>query len=116
MVPGPLAINWRGGRLLPRIEIGELADHNPVTSQRVKLWLQAAPSLGSDVFIKLFAHGAKERNAEALLGRDLPFALAELGRLAREEGFQFFFANAWEFRKAIDAAVDHPVEVCKCRI
>jgi hypothetical protein len=118
MVPGPLAINWQSGRLRPRIETGELADHNPVTSQRVKLWLQAAPSLGSDVFIKLFSHGAKECNAEALLGRDLPFALDELTRLSREEGFQLLFANAWEVRKAIDAIVGQParpVEV-QCRV
>jgi hypothetical protein len=103
MVPGPLAINWHGGRLLPRIEIGELADHNPVTSQRVKVWLEAAPSIGNDVFLKLFAHGAKEHNADALLGRDLPFALAELDQLSREKGFQLCFVTAWEMRKAIEA-------------
>ena len=119
MVPGPLALNWRGGRLLPRVETGELAAGNPVTVERVRLWAQSAPRIGGDVFVKLFAHGAREDNAEALLGRDLQFVLRELERLSRQSGFEFRYVSAWEMRQAIDVAVgqaSRPAEVCQCRI
>jgi hypothetical protein len=119
MVPGPLAINWRGGRLTPRIETGELAAGNPVTVERVRLWVQSAPRIGGDVFVKLFAHGAREDNAEALLGRDLPFVLRELERLGLQRGFELRYVTAWETRQAIDAAVgqvSRPVGVCQCQI
>ena len=117
MVPGPLAVNWRGGRLLPRIETGELAAGNRVTVERVRLWLQSAPSIGGDVFVKLFAHGAREDNAEALLGRDLPFVLRELERLSRPGGFELRYVSAWETRQAIDAAAgqaSRPAGDCQC--
>ena len=103
MVPGPLALNWRGGRLLPRIETGELAAHNPVTARRVNLWLEAAPSIGVDVFIKLYAHGAREDNAAALLGRDLDFALSTLRRACQERHAELHFVSAWQMREAIEA-------------
>jgi hypothetical protein len=119
MVPGPLALNWRGGRLLPRVETGELAAGNPVTVERVRLWVQSAPRINGDVFVKLFAHGAREDNAEALLGRDLPFVLRELERLSLQSGFDLRYVSAWETRQAIDSAVgqvSRPAEVCQCRI
>lgn len=103
MVPGPLGLNFRGGRLLPRIETGELAALNPVTPERVRLWLKVAPRIGEDVFIKLFAHGAPESNAEALLTRDLPTVFRELRRVSAEQGMAFYFVSAWQMRQVIDA-------------
>lgn len=104
MVPGPLAINWRGGRVMPRVEVGELAAHNPISSRRVNLWVDAAPSIGADVFIKLYAHGAREDNAAALLGRDLDFALSALRRVCERRGSALHFVSAWQMRRAIEAA------------
>lgn len=103
IVPGPLALNWNGGRFIPRVEVGELAAHNRMSAARVKLWLRSGPSIGSDVFIKLFAHGAREDNAEALLTRDLSLTLKEVGHLSGEEGFNVFFVSAWEMRRVIEA-------------
>ncbi|HXB75638.1 MAG TPA: hypothetical protein VNY05_45820 [Candidatus Acidoferrales bacterium] len=103
MVPGPLAVNWRGGRLLPHIETGELAAHNPITAHRVNLWLDAAPSIGADVFIKLYAHGAREDNATALLGRDLDLALSTLRSACSERRADLHFVSAWQMREAIGA-------------
>jgi hypothetical protein len=103
IIPGPLAVNWRSGRLMPRIEIGELAAVNPVTEQRVRLWLRSAPRIGSDVFIKLFAHGAREDNADALLKVDLPVVLQEFARAAKQNGIELYYASAWEIRRAIRA-------------
>jgi hypothetical protein len=116
IIPGPLAINWRGGRLVPRIETGELAAGNPVTAQRVRLWLQSAPNIGGDLFVKLFAHGAKENNAEALLCADLPLALKELERTTKESSIELYYVSAWEMRQAI-GAIEHgndPVQFALC--
>ena len=61
MITGPFGLRWRG-RLKPRLEIGELASYDPPTPYRVGRWLDLAPRMGNDLFIKLFSHGAQERN------------------------------------------------------
>jgi hypothetical protein len=77
-----------------------------MTPERVRLCLQSAPRIGGDVFLKFFAHGAPERDAEALLGQDLPLVLQELERLSRERGFALHYVAAWETRRALDAIVE----------
>jgi hypothetical protein len=97
MIPGPLALNGASRKfgIVPRVEVGELSACNPVTRARVRLWLRFAPRIGGDVFIKLFSHGAKEDNCEALLKRDLDAAF----RLLREEcaalGASLHYVSAW---------------------
>ena len=68
MISGPLGLRY-GERLLPRMETGELAVYDPPSAYRVKRWLDLAPRLGDDLFLKLYSHGAREDNAGALLGR-----------------------------------------------
>ena len=70
MIPGPLGVRWRD-RLLPRLETGELAGYDLATPYRVKRWVDLAPRLEGDSFIKLYTHGAQERNSSALLGGGL---------------------------------------------
>ena len=54
MVPGPLGLRmFESGRMLPRIEMGELAGYDLPTRERAKRWLKLAPAIGEDVFIKL---------------------------------------------------------------
>lgn len=103
MIPGPLALNWaeRSRGVLPRLETGELAGHNPMTAGRVRLWLQFAPMIGSDVFLKLFAHGAPEKNAAPLLNRDLSFVFQELLKQCEELGAELRFVSAFEMRQAV---------------
>jgi len=104
MIPGPLGVNWRGrGRLLPRLETGELAAHDPSTRDRCRSWLRLAPRIGADVFIKLFSHGAQERNAAALLGGELDRCLEGLRSECERRGNQLFFASAWEMWLAVEA-------------
>ena len=102
MIPGPLALNWRerSHGIMPRIEVGELAAHNPVTRERVRLWLEHAPRIGNDIFIKLFAHGALEVNAEALLGGDLDRAFAYLKAAVGLRHWQLHFVSAAEMARA----------------
>ena len=107
MIPGPLALNLREWcrPLTPRMEVGELAGHAWPSRHRVALWRRAAPRIGDDVFIKLFAHGAPEKNAEPLLADDgvLDRTLRYLKEDCERSGTQLFFVSAWHMRTAIDA-------------
>lgn len=106
MIPGPLALNWSSRKfgLLPRLETGELAASNPVTRERVRLWLDYSPRIGNETFIKLFAHGAKEDNAEQLLSRDLDLTFRLLLEECARQGSGLRYVTAWEMRKAVDLA------------
>jgi hypothetical protein len=107
MIPGPLTVNLREWRtpLVPRVEVGELAGHCQPTRHRAALWTRVAPRLGDDVFVKLFAHGAPEKNAEPLLadGGVLDRTLRYLAAQCRHVGAQLFFVSAWHLWVAIDA-------------
>jgi hypothetical protein len=107
MIPGPLTLNLREWRrpLVPRIEVGELAGNCQPTRHRVSLWQRVAPRVGEDLFIKLFAHGAPEKNAVPLLADDgvLDRTLRYLADDCRRSGTQLFFVSAWHMWIAIDA-------------
>jgi len=106
MIPGPLALDWRRRKygILPRLETGELAAGNPVSRERVRLWLQCAPRIGADQFIKLFAHGARERNARQLLGGDLDLVFRLLREECAKQASALRYATAWEMHNAVRAA------------
>ncbi len=104
MIPGPMGLRWRG-RLLPRVEAGELAHQDLATPYRVERWLDLAPRIGQDIFLKLHAHGANDLNLRALLapgGLDLLFRCME--RVCRQRGYQWYSVTAWQMRQAVDAA------------
>jgi len=105
MIPGPLTLNWSSRKLglLPRLETGELAASNPVTRQRVRLWLKYAPRLGDDLFIKLFAHGAREENAVQLLERDLDLTFQLLRSECAAYGSTLRYVTAWQMRNAVES-------------
>lgn len=104
MIPGPLTLNWNSRKLglLPRLETGELCASNPVTRQRVRLWLNYAPRLGDDLFIKLFAHGAREDNATQLLERDLDLTFQLLRSECAAYGSTLRYVTAWQMRNAVE--------------
>ncbi|HUB83608.1 MAG TPA: hypothetical protein VMB03_32640 [Bryobacteraceae bacterium] len=104
MIPGPLGLRW-AGRIVPRMEGGELACYDLPTPYRVERWLDLAPRIGNDIFVKLFAHGAQEQHSRALLidgGLDRLFT--SLAEGCRRRGHQLRYASAWEMRQAVDAA------------
>jgi hypothetical protein len=105
MIPGPLGLRW-AERLVPRMETGELASYDLPTAYRVARWLDLAPLIGRDIFIKLFTHGAQERHSAALLldgGLDRLFTLLVEG--CRRRGHELHYVSTWEMRQAVDAAV-----------
>jgi hypothetical protein len=102
IIPGPLGMRWRD-RLLPRLETGELRYGNVATPYRVRRWVELAPRIGADIFIKLFTHGAQDRNSAALLGDVLETAFNLLVEEANRRGCSVHFVSAWQMYLAIDA-------------
>lgn len=99
MVQGPLTVRLAGFR--PALEVGELAWHVPVTRNRVKAWLGAAPRIGNNLFLKLHSHGAPEKNAGPLLERDLPAALELTRSECERRGWKLVHATAWQMASAV---------------
>ena len=110
MITGPLGLRY-SERLVPRMETGELAGYDMPTQYRVKRWLDLAPRIGDDLFVKLYAHGAREDNADGLLGtRAKAAGLAEmfpwLQEAAAERQLELHWASAFEMYRVISALID----------
>ena len=102
MVPGPLGIRW-AERFLPRLESGEIASYDLPSQYRVKRWLSCAPRIGQNIFIKLFGHGAQERNLSALLGGGLDRLFKSAQAECRHRGWRLNYVSCWEMYQAIDS-------------
>jgi len=71
MIEGPLALVPRLSRVPVRIENGAVTADNPGTPARVAVWIaQNIHVLGREdwVFVKVYTHGAPEKQAASLLG------------------------------------------------
>jgi hypothetical protein len=102
MVPGPLGLRmFDDGRLLPRIEMGELAGYDLPTRARTRRWLKLAPAIGEDVFIKLHTHGADDRNRDALLNGGLDTLFDSIQAECGERGVELRYGTAWDVYRAI---------------
>jgi hypothetical protein len=104
MITGPFGLRW-AERLIPRLESGEIAHQDLPTAYRVRRWLELAPRIGSDIYIKLYTHGAQEKNSTALLlqgGLDRLFTLLE--GACQQRGLELHYVSTWEMRQAVDAA------------
>jgi hypothetical protein len=104
MIPGPLGVRF-AERLIPRLENGEIAWYDAPTAYRIGRWLELAPRIGRNIFIKLHTHGAVERNTDALLvqgglGRLFDLLEAECRRC----GHELHYVTTWEMRQAVDRA------------
>jgi hypothetical protein len=102
MISGPLGMRWRD-RWLPRLETGELRYGNVATPYRVRRWVDLAPRIGTDTFLKLYTHGAQERNSSALLRGVLESAFNMLVEEADRRGCAVHFVTAWQMYLAIEA-------------
>jgi hypothetical protein len=110
LIQGPLLLNWgqRKWGLVPRIENGCLQAGQPPSLARLDLWLRARVQVAGRpdwFFVKLHTHGAKEPNAQVLLGeamRQFHQALAE--RAAGDPDFHFHYVTAREMVNLVHAA------------
>jgi hypothetical protein len=108
MITGPLGVRF-GERLLPRLEAGELAGYDMPTPARVRQWFDLAPTIGSDLFLKLYTHGAQERNFEPLLNGGLGNLFRWLAEEADRRGIEIHWATAWQMYQVAKALMQ-PVE------
>jgi hypothetical protein len=104
MVTGPLGLRF-GERMVPRLETGEIAGYDMPTPSRVRRWFDLAPMVGDDLFLKLYTHGAQERNLEPLLGGGLGNLFRLLAEEATRRGIEIHWATAWQMYQVLDALV-----------
>lgn len=110
MIPGPLALNLgdRKWGLVPRLENGCVQKSQPATAARLALWLRArvqVPTRPDWFFVKLHAHGAPERDREALLGPPMvDFHRALAHRAAEDPRFHVHYVTARETYNLVRAA------------
>ena len=104
MITGPLGLRF-GDRLMPRLETGEIAGYDLPTPARVQRWFDLAPTIGEDLFLKLYTHGAQERNMEPLLGGGLSNLFRRLAEEAGRRVIDIHWATAWQMYQAADALI-----------
>ena len=104
MITGPVGLRF-GKRLIPRLETGEIAGYDMATPSRVRQWLDLAPTIGDDIFLKLYTHGAPERNLEPLLNEGLSNLYRRLAEEADRRGIEIHWATAWQMYQAADALI-----------
>jgi hypothetical protein len=71
IIEGPLGLALRPGKLSVRLEYGALQFNDPPGPSRVKSWVEQNIHVAGRpewVFVKVYAHGAPEFQAEPLLG------------------------------------------------
>jgi hypothetical protein len=109
-IQGPLTLRphprWR---VLPTLEVGELAGYALPSPDRVEHWLRAAPRIGNDVFLKLYTHGAPEKNAEPLLGGAIDRMFNSLRAACTGRGWRLEFVSAWEMHLSVLRAAELPI-------
>ena len=97
---------WRMIQYLPeelRLDTGELASYDLPSAHRLQRWLAVAPRLGNDIFLKLFSHGAQERNSDVLLGGALEKLYSLVAAECRSRGWDYHFVSTWEMYQAVTA-------------
>jgi hypothetical protein len=111
MIPGPFGHRQVSRSSRPRImsrdpypETGELASYHRSSPERVSYWMDLAPRVGNDVFLKLYTHGAQERHSSILLGADGDLARTYqwIGEECRRRGWDTRFAATWEMFQRIE--------------
>lgn len=104
MITGPLGIRF-GDRALPRVESGEIAGYDLPTPSRVRRWFDLAPTIGEDLFIKLYTHGAPDWNLEPLLGGALSDIFHWIAEEADRRGIAVHWATAWQMYQAVNSLI-----------
>jgi hypothetical protein len=110
MVQGPLLLDWgrRKWGVFPKLENACLQANQQPTARRLDLWLRAriqVPTRPDWFFVKVHTHGAKESNADFLLGppmRDFHEALRK--RAEEHPNFHYHYVTAREMYNLARAA------------
>jgi hypothetical protein len=104
LIPGPLGLVWSGRPLWkPRLETGEIAGTAPPSAVRVRSWLRLAPRISDHAFIKLFGHGAQERNSQPLLGGALDRLFQALANECASVGTALRYVSPWQMFGVVES-------------
>ena len=104
LITGPLGFDFRSrGPFRPQVESGELAGYRMPSLRRVKLWLRLAPRIAGHVFVKLFGHGAQERNSGPLLGGGLDQVFEDLANECAKRRLRLHYVSAWDMFRTVEA-------------
>jgi hypothetical protein len=104
LIPDPLALDsGMRGPLRPCLESGELAGYRLPSRHGARFWLRIAPRLAGHVFIKLFGHGAQERNSGPLLQGGLDVFFSSLEHECTELGIRLHYVLTWGMFRAVDS-------------
>ena len=109
MITGPFGVRLRNG-LIPRMETGEIAGYDMPTPARARQWFDLAPRIGEDLFIKLYSHGAANKNLEPMLQSGLRNLYNCVAEEAERRGIEIHWATAWQMYQAA-AGLIHPLSI-----
>jgi hypothetical protein len=105
MIQGPLALDWHGRRLLPRIENGDLTAGRPPTLDRMQRWMNVGVHVAGRPnwkFVKLHTHGCEGRNLEMLLGPQMQAFHSDLARIKSINPMvKLHYVTAWEMAQLV---------------
>ncbi|MGD0579296.1 MAG: hypothetical protein ABSC08_10250 [Bryobacteraceae bacterium] len=104
MIPGPIGVRWGEGRFLAKLEAAELSARDVATAPRVRGWLELAPRIGADIFLKIHSHGAQDSTLAALLSGELDNAFRLLSAECQRRQIELRYVTAWEMRLAVERA------------
>jgi hypothetical protein len=105
MITGPVGLRWNE-RLMPRLETGEIAGYDMPTPSRTHRWFDLAPTIGEDMFLKLYTHGAPDKNIEPLLNGGLSNMFRWIAEEASRRSIELHWATAWQMYRAAEALIN----------
>jgi len=110
LVQGPLMLNWKRRKLgfFPNIEDGNIHKGNVFHKSKIDLWIKANIHVHGKkdwIFVKVFTHGASEKNYEQVLGHDAESLFDYLTQRYNDgENYILHFVTAREMYNIIRAA------------
>ncbi len=111
LLQGPLMLNWRNRKtgIFPRIENGFIGDNEPVSLERIKLWISAGIHVENKpdyIFVKLYTHGCQDKNLKYLLQGELDNLFTLFVKYCNNNDYQFHFVSPREVFNIIKALED----------
>jgi len=110
LIQGPMMLNWKRRKfgIFPNIEDGNIHKGNLFSKSKVDLWIKAGIRVkGKDdwIFVKIFTHGAPEKNYDAVLGKDAEELFDYLTQYYNDgEKYILHFVTAREMYNIVKAA------------
>lgn len=122
IIQGPLSLNWKKRKfgVLPRIENAEVSMANPITPDRIRLWLRTGIHVKGRpnwIFIKVHCHAGHRDEFEAFLGPRAHEMYAHLENTIQTlPGYRLHYVTAREMyniAKAAEAGKDGNPHICR---